>query len=71
MTLQIKGEKLVLLQIIILLSLNAATSIFANSSSSSDSAGSCYFGLALNTVDVNTFAGTTDLSYGSADREKC
>jgi hypothetical protein len=48
--------------------LNAATSLFANSSSSSDSAGVANLGAALNTVDVNTFAGTTDLTYGSADR---
>jgi filamentous hemagglutinin family protein len=50
--------------------LNAATSLFANSSSSSDSAGVANLGAALNTVDVNTFAGTTDLTYGSADREQ-
>jgi filamentous hemagglutinin family protein len=47
---------------------NAATSIFANSSTSSEATGSATLGLAVNAVDVKTFAGTTDLSYDAPDK---
>lgn len=49
---------------------NTASSILMNSGSNSETAGSAALGLAANIVDVNTFAGTTDLTYGAADREK-
>ena len=49
---------------------NGATSLMANSGSSSEKAGTAALGAAVNLIDVNTFAGTTDLAYGAEDREQ-
>ena len=48
---------------------NTASSLLMNSGSHTKAPGSAALGLAANLVDVNTFAGTTDLAYGAANRE--